>query len=63
MVAYDFCVVERGGVFIRGILMMRESVWLQTRMVKVIPHVVGTMLLASAIVLAAQWGWAALQLP
>jgi len=52
-----------GGFFIRGILMMRESAWLQVRMVKIAPHVIDTVLLVSAIVLASQWGWAALQLP
>jgi len=52
-----------GGFFIRGILMMRESAWLQVRMVKIAPHVVDTVLLLSAIALASQWGWAALQLP
>jgi len=52
-----------GGFFIRGILMMRESAWLQVRMVKIAPHVVDTLLLLSAIALASQWGWAALQLP
>jgi len=52
-----------GGFFIRGILMMRESAWLQVRMVKIVPHVVDTLLLLSAIALASQWGWAALQLP
>ncbi|HHI93881.1 MAG TPA: hypothetical protein ENK04_10295 [Gammaproteobacteria bacterium] len=51
------------GFFTRGILMMRESAWLQVRMVKIIPHVVDTLLLVSAIVLASQWGWAALQEP
>jgi len=56
-------VLSGGGFFIRGILMMRESVWLQARMVKIAPHVVDTVLLASAIILASQWGWAALQLP
>ncbi len=56
-------VLSGGGFFIRGMLMMRESVWLQARMVKVAPHVVDTVLLASAIVLASQWGWVALQLP
>jgi len=52
-----------GGFFIRGILMMRESAWLQARMVKVVPHVVDTVLLVSAIALASRWGWVALQLP
>ncbi len=58
------CAVLSGsGFFIRGIWMMRESAWLQVRMVKVVPHVVDTVLLVSAVVLASQWGWAALQLP
>jgi len=52
-----------GGFFIRGILMIRESAWLQMRMVRIAPHVVDTLLLLSAIALASQWGWAALQLP
>ena len=51
------------GFFTRGILMIREPDWLQVRMVKIIPHVVDTLLLVSAIVLASQWGWAALQEP
>jgi len=51
------------GFFVRGILMIRESAWLQARMVKVFPHVVDTVLLVSAIALASRWGWAALQLP
>jgi len=53
-------VLSGGGFFIRGILMMRESAWLQVRMVKVVPHVVDTVLLVSAIALVSQWGWAAL---
>ncbi len=56
-------VLSGGGFFIRGILMIRGSVWLQARMVKVVPHVVDTVLLVSAIALVSQWGWAALQLP
>lgn len=51
------------GFFVRGILMMRESVWLQARVVKIAPHIVDTVLLVSAIILASQWGWAALQMP
>jgi len=51
------------GFVARGILMLRDSPLLQTRWVKVLPHVNDTLLLASAIFLAAQWGWAALQLP
>lgn len=48
------------GFFIRGILMMRGSAWLQARMVKIVPHVVDTVLLVSAIALVFQWDWAAL---
>jgi uncharacterized membrane protein SirB2 len=51
------------GFVARGILMMRGSALLQARWVKVLPHVNDTLLLASAIFLASQWGWAALQLP
>jgi len=58
-----FALLSLCGFFARGILMMRGSRWLQARLVKITPHVVDTVLLASAIVLASQWGWAALQLP
>ncbi len=51
------------GFFARGILMVRESPWLQQRVVKILPHVVDTVLLVSAITLASQWGWAALHMP
>ena len=51
------------GFVARGILMLRGSPLLQARWVKVLPHVNDTLLLASAIILAAQWGWAALQMP
>ncbi|HEC18074.1 MAG TPA: regulator SirB [Gammaproteobacteria bacterium] len=58
------CVLLSGaGFFTRGILLWRDSPWLQARLVKVLPHVVDTLLLASAIVLASQWGWAALGIP
>lgn len=43
--------------------MLRGSPLLQVRWVKVLPHLNDTLLLASAILLATQWGWAALQLP
>jgi uncharacterized membrane protein SirB2 len=52
-----------GGFFVRGILMMQESVLQQARVMKIAPHVVDSLLLMSAIALASQWGWAALQLP
>lgn len=51
------------GFFVRGLLMLRESTLLQARPIKILPHVVDTFLLISAIVLASQWGWAALQQP
>jgi uncharacterized membrane protein SirB2 len=37
---------------LRGIWMMRQSAQLQARWVKIVPHVIDTMLLASAIALA-----------
>jgi uncharacterized membrane protein SirB2 len=37
---------------VRGVWMMRESALLQRRWVKIVPHVVDTVLLASAIALA-----------
>ena len=40
-----------GLFFIRGIWMMRDSPLLQARWVKIVPHVVDTVLLASAIAL------------
>lgn len=51
------------GFVARGLLMLLDSHWLQARLVKIAPHVVDTVLLISAIVLASQWGWAALQMP
>ena len=46
----------------RGILMIKESALLRARWLKIAPHVVDTLLLVSAIVLASQWGLAALDL-
>jgi uncharacterized membrane protein SirB2 len=58
------CAVLSGsGFFVRGILMMRDSALLQARVVKITPHIIDTLLLVSAILLASQWGWAALQMP
>jgi len=51
------------GFFIRGIWMMWDSPLLQARLTKIAPHVLDTVLLVSAIVLASQWGWAALEMP
>ena len=51
------------GFVARGILMIISSPLLTARWVKVSPHIIDTVLLLSAIVLASQWGWSALQMP
>jgi uncharacterized membrane protein SirB2 len=51
------------GFFARGLLMIKDSPLLQARFVKIAPHIIDTVLLVSAIILASQWGLAALQLP
>lgn len=43
------------GFFVRGIWMLKESALLQQRWVKILPHIIDTLLLASAIILAVQW--------
>lgn len=43
------------GFFVRGIWMMMDSPRLQHRWVKTVPHIIDTVLLASAVVLAVQW--------
>lgn len=43
--------------------MIKGSPLLTVRWVKVSPHVIDTVLLTSAIMLASQWGWSALQMP
>lgn len=49
------CVILSGaGYFIRGIGMLRGSAWLQSKAARVLPHVIDTVLLASAIALAWQ---------
>jgi uncharacterized membrane protein SirB2 len=49
------CVVLSGaGFFIRGIWMIRESPWLHKKWVRVLPHIIDTALLVSAILLALQ---------
>lgn len=40
------------GFFVRGLLRLNESPWLQRRFVRIAPHVVDTLLLASAVWLA-----------
>ncbi len=43
------------GFFVRGIWMLRGSARLQQRWVKILPHIIDMLLLASAIILAVQW--------
>jgi len=45
-------VASIAGFALRGVLMLQESPWLQLRFVRIAPHVVDTLLLASAIGLA-----------
>ena len=46
------CVIlSIAGYTIRGVWMMRESSWLQKKWVRIVPHVVDTTLLGSAILL------------
>ncbi|WP_313951471.1 SirB2 family protein [Accumulibacter sp.] len=45
-------VLSGAGFFLRGLWMLRRSPWLQRPMVKVVPHIVDTLLLASAIAMA-----------
>ena len=47
-----FAALSFSGFFIRGIWMLRDSPLLKQRWVKIAPHVVDTVLLVSAIVLA-----------
>jgi uncharacterized membrane protein SirB2 len=42
------------GYLVRGVWMMRESPWLQKKWVRVVPHIIDTILLGSAILLAMQ---------
>lgn len=52
-----FCVMLSGlGFVLRGIWMLRESPLLRHRLTRMLPHVVDTVLLGSAIVLAAMIG-------
>ena len=45
-------ILSFGGFFIRGIWILRGSALLQHRWVKIFPHIVDTVLLASAIIMA-----------
>ncbi len=59
----SFVLLSISGFFARGVLMIRDSALLQRRWVKTVPHFVDTGLLLSAIILASQWGFAALEMP
>ena len=51
------CVVLSGlGFALRGWWMLNDSPWLKARLAKVVPHVVDTVLLGSALVMAWQSG-------
>ncbi len=49
-------VLSVSGYFLRGLLMLRDSPLLRNRWMKVAPHVVDTLLLASAIALTVRLG-------
>ena len=51
------------GFFIRGILMLKDSTLLHLRWVKIIPQLVDTLLLVSAIILAIQLRFSPLEQP
>lgn len=51
------------GFFVRGIWMLRDSTRLQQRWVKTTPHIVDTLLLVSAIILAVQFRFSPLEQP
>jgi uncharacterized membrane protein SirB2 len=58
------CVVlSFAGFFIRGIWMLRDSTLLKLRWVKIIPQIVDTLLLLSAITLAVQLQFSPMQQP
>ena len=51
------------GLVIRGIMGFKDSPYLTTWAVKKLPHIIDSVLLICAVILAFQWGWAALQMP
>ena len=55
--------ISFAGFFIRGIWMLRNSTLLQQRWVKTTPHIVDTLLLVSAIILAVQLRFSPLEQP
>lgn len=51
------CVVLSGlGFFVRGVLMLKASPWLSSRLARTLPHVIDTLLLGSAITMAVMSG-------
>lgn len=58
-----FVVLSYGLFFLRGIWMLRASPLLHQRWAKILPHVVDTMLLVSAIILAIQLSISPLDAP
>lgn len=51
------CVILSGlGFFVRGVLMLKASPWLNSRLARILPHVVDTLLLGSAITMAVMSG-------
>jgi uncharacterized membrane protein SirB2 len=55
--------ISFAGFFMRGIWMLRDSTLLQQRWVKITPHIVDTLLLVSAIILAVQFRFSPLEQP
>ena len=55
--------ISFAGFFVRGIWMLRDSTLLQQRWVKITPHIVDTLLLVSAIILAVQLRLSPLEQP
>jgi len=51
------------GFFVRGLWMLNDSPTLHARWVKITPHLIDSLLLASAITLATQWSLSPLQQP
>lgn len=51
------------GLMVRGVMTIKGSPFLTTWAVKKLPHLVDSVLLICAIILASQWGWAALEMP
>ena len=58
------CIILSGSGFLaRGIMMLTGSPWLQHKLVRVLPHIVDTALLASAVAMVALLGASALAMP